>query len=184
MVAFKNWIGAKRNREFLGLDKNSTAVDLLKNPIFLSSDLNSYRDVIRSLDPSRGDLSPDNNMWFLQALEPFREDIINSLEVNNLYGAQIARRVHNNYALALLRGDDQGILEKTYWESQPEVLLSGSCGFSGGESVASTYSGIEGKYFNCPRCERKLPYGRGIVVCIYCGLYKGNYQKETGQKCV
>lgn len=182
MVAYKNWVSKEVNRQFLGLDSSCSETDLLESPRFLNG-YNSYIDIIQSLDPDRLDISEDNPHWFLGQLRPFRQALISSLEIGDEVGARRAKRAHDNYAYALLYGEDQGQQEIGFWADQPEVLLRGSCGFSGGEGVVSSWFEIEGKYFNCPRCKRKLLSGIGIVVCIYCGLYKGDYKPKTGQIC-
>lgn len=188
MVAYKNWLTARVNatalNKFLSEDNQfsdqSTDLDFLQTPVFLPGGVQfrSYLDVVHYLDPERGDFCEDNNQWFLDKLEPYRRAIILALEINNLGEAEKLRKAHDNFALALLKGQDTENKNMDDWAARPTTMLRGSCGFSGSEWRPSmSWFGIENKYFNCPRCKGKIESGKGITTCPHCGARKEDYQR-------
>lgn len=194
MIAYRNHLCKEDvaiffNR-FLGdgekLDKNSSDIDFLSNPIFVKGGerFGSHMEAIAALDPKRLNVKAESCGWLLDRLEPFRKDIVESLESEDLPEAERSKIAHDNYALALFRGEikeeeTQGYKNKNHWVSMEAPVLRGSCGFSGknGKAENLTWDGQEEKYFECPKCNGHIPKGRGITVCPHCGARKEDYGK-------
>lgn len=190
-VAYKNWLSASQIATFLNqflpqgeqFGDNPADLELLSRPVFLpkTERLQNYMDIIRALDPNRSDIAAEDNRWFLDRLQPFRRAIVSALEMEDLAGAHRAKIAHDNFAVAVLKGEDRGITGSSYWSSRPAVVLRGSCGFSvlGSGSGLSIFQDIwffaQDKYFECPKCEGKIESGKGITVCPHCGARKEDY---------
>ncbi|MCL5784430.1 MAG: hypothetical protein M1142_03695 [Patescibacteria group bacterium] len=182
MIAYKNWLSRAENARFLNrylpdlkqLDEKAQDLDFLANPVFLKGGerFKNLMGVVHVLDPQRSDLKEEDNRWFLDKLNPFRKTVILALETGDLAGAERAKTAHDNYAVALLRGQDNDVDSLDYWAAQPAVTLQGSCGFSRSKRTISTWFGVEKSYFNCPRCDGKIESGKGITVCPHCGVRK------------
>lgn len=191
MVAYKNWLDTSSNIHFLNkflpdnnqLEEGLRDVDFLKNPVFLKGGerFQTHLDVIRALDPERSDLKEGQNNWLLGTLCSYRKAIILALENGDLEEAERAKVAHDNYAVALLQGKDNGIDDIDHWASQSAVVLRGSCGFSRSKksgSIISTWFGVEKSCFNCPRCDGEIQSGKGITVCPHCGARKEEFQNK------
>lgn len=165
------------------LNEEVSAIDFLKHPVFVkgSKKFTSHMDIIRTLDPDRANIKEGSCRWLLDKLQPFREDILHSLEGGRLGEAAEGKIAHDNYALALIKGEakeeNQGYEKKSHWVSLGAPTLRGSCGFSGkigGEAM--TWNGAEEAYFECPKCQGNIPKGQGITVCPHCGARKEDYK--------
>lgn len=192
VVAYRNFLNRENSVDFLNrflddgekLDKKASDIDFLQNPVFVKGRerFTSHMDVIHTLDPERSNMTESSCRWLLARLEPFRKDILNALEADNLEEAERSKIAHDNYAMALLKGEireekTQGYADKKRWASMGAPILRGSCGFSGmnGKTENLTWSGAEGEYFECPRCQGHIPKGKGITVCPHCGARKEDY---------
>jgi hypothetical protein len=191
VIAYRNHLSKSEAANFLNnflddgerLDKNSSDVDFLKNPVFLRGRerFNSHMDVIRALDPKRSNMREESCRWLLDMLEPFRKDIVEALENEDKATAEKSKNAHDNFALALLHGEvkeeAQGYKNKKHWESLGAPVLRGSCGFSGKNATVEslTWQGAEEEYFECPSCQGHIPKGKGITVCPHCGARKEDY---------
>lgn len=192
VVAYRNYLCKEDAVAFLNkflndeekLDKNCSDLDFLSNPVFVKGRerFDSYMDVIHALDPKRSNMKAESCRWLLDRLQPFRNDIVKALESEDLLEAEMSKIAHDNYALALLRGEikeeeTQGYKNKSHWASMQAPVLRGSCGFSGlnGKAENLTWSGAEGEYFECPKCQGHIAKGKGITVCPHCGARKEDY---------
>lgn len=189
MVAYKNWLSKKTNIDFINrylpfqegkiLTEVASDLDFLQNPVFFPGrEFHTHEEVIKFLDPP-GITKENDYRWLFAALQPARRTILEAVRGNDCGGAEILKRAHDNLGLALLQGQDQGVLDLAYWVSLPAPILRGSCGFSGVESVFGgglRYLGVENT-FPCPRCHRGIPSGRGFTTCPHCGARKEDYKK-------
>lgn len=180
VVDFFNQYGEEPGR----LSAEATDIDFLKHPVFVKGRerFTSHMDIIRALDPNRVNTKEGSCRWLLDKLQPFREDILQALENGRLAEAEQGKVAHDNFALALLRGEikeeNEGYAKKSHWASLGAPVLRGSCGFSGkigGEAM--TWLGAEEAYFECPKCQGKIPKGKGITTCPHCGARKEDYGK-------
>lgn len=201
VVALRNHINTRDDINFLNqflkdgekLENNASDIDLLKNPVFVKGRerFNSHMDIIRALDPDKANNPETSCRWLLDKLQPLRRDILQALEEGKMTEAEENKIAHDRFALGLLKGEiteaelaTEDIFaynaRKRRLIAQGAPLLKGSCGLSGkigGEAM--TWSGVEGEYFECPRCHGKIPSGKGITVCPHCGLKK----EDAAEKC-
>jgi rubredoxin len=59
-------------------------------------------------------------------------------------------------------------------QTVPMGRYSPSCG-SPTAAFNLVYESAFKEHFNCPRCDGKIPSGRGITTCPYCGAKKEDY---------
>lgn len=190
MVAYKNWLTPEKNARFLNtflskdqkLNEKSKDLDFLKTPVFLPGSFSNYLEVIYKLDPERKDLKIENNSWFLDKLSLFRDEIIKALEKGDVDRAIALKNGHDNFALSLLNGGAKYSKNFDYWANLPTPALRGSCGFSTSfqeifsSPIQSSWLGIEQRYFDCPKCYKKIESGKGITTCLHCGAKKEDYK--------
>ncbi|MDD2822589.1 MAG: hypothetical protein PHQ59_00775 [Candidatus Daviesbacteria bacterium] len=201
-IAYRNHLTTSEATNFLNqflsienqLSESSSDVDLLKTPVWLKGGerFNSHMDVIKALDPNHSNRQQDSCHWLLDKLQPLRRDVLNALENQDIKEAERNKIAHDNYALALLRGEitesnELTVGDEAYEERKRRLIamgaprLRGSCGFSGNKigGEMSTWSGAQEAFFKCPRCEGDIPSGKGIEVCPHCGLKK----EDAAEKC-
>ncbi len=67
--------------------------------------------------------------------------------------------------------------------TRTKSFLSSNSIIDGLKSGISLNSMAEGDYFECPKCDGKIPSGEGRTSCPHCGLTKEAHAKEVGVTC-